>query len=215
MRPFRSFVPTALAAALVIGGVAMVDAGAAAQTPNFRIRGKITAVAGDAVSIATREGPTVVVLLAPDARVVTTVGASVADIKPNSFIGTAAVPQADGTLEALEVHIFPEAMRGAGEGSRDFDLAPGSTMTNATVSGAVSVGTGGATGGPTFRLTYKGGEKTVVVPPGVPVVTFAPGSRADVKPGVGAIIFGAEPGDDGTFKAGRITVGKDGVDPPM
>ncbi len=101
-------------------------------------------------------------------------------------------------------------MRGAGEGFRDFDLAPGSTMTNAAVTGKVDID-----GGSKLTLTYKGGSKTLIVPPKTPIVRLVQGSIGDVKPGVGIIIFGAEPGAGGVYTANRITVGKDGVNPPM
>jgi hypothetical protein len=129
-------------------------------------------------------------------------------IKPGSFIGTAAVPGADGTLRALEVHVFPESMRGTGEGHRPFDLQPQSTMTNGTV-GSVT-----GTTGRTMTITYQGGEKTIDIPPGTPIVTYEPATRAMLVAGAHVILFGTE-ADGGAITATRIAVGKDGLVPPM
>lgn len=131
--------------------VLMLIAGAAGAADMQRIRGTIEAVHGAALTIATREGPTVEVTLAPDARIAALVPADLGAAGTGSFIGTAAVPQADGTLKAQEVLIFPEAMRGVGEGHRAWDLTPDSTMTNATVEATVA----GASGRE-LSLTYKG-----------------------------------------------------------
>lgn len=180
------------------------------EAQQVRIRGKIEAVDLPVISVRTREGPVIKIRLSDGFTVATTIKASLEEINDKSYIGTAAMPQPDGTLKALEVHIFSEAQRGTGEGSRDFDLEPGSTMTNATVSGPVK----GASA-TQLTLTYPGGQKTVILPPGVPIVRNVPGAASDVKPGVGIIVFAAEPQSDGTVKAARITVGKDGVDPPM
>lgn len=173
-----------------------------------RLRATIDAVDGDSLSLTTRAGDKVVVSLAPDLIVIALVPIKLEDIKPGSFIGSAAMPQPDGTLRALEVHLFPESMRGAGEGHRPFDLQPTSTMTNGTV-GAV---TGNV--GRTLKVTYKGGEQTIVVPPDTPVVTYEPGSRAMLVANAHIILFGQR-ASDGTVTAKRISVGKDGLVPPM
>jgi hypothetical protein len=132
----------------------------------------------------------------------------VAAIKPGAFIGTAAVTQPDGTLKALEIQVFPEAMRGVGEGHRPWDLGEGSTMTNGTV-GDLKV-----SNGRTLILTYKGGEQTVYVPPGAPVITYAPATVAAVENGAHVIIFATQ-NPDQTLTATRIGIGKDGLVPPM
>ena len=137
------------------------------------------------------------------------VPASLADVKPGVFIGVAALPGEGGELKAMEVHIFPEALRGTGEGHRPFDLAPGSTMTN----GNVDVRVEGADG-PRLNVTYKGGEQTIVVGPKTPIVGFAPGARSDLKPGAAIVARGARQ-DDGSIEAQRILVGKDGLVPPL
>ena len=173
-----------------------------------KLRATIDAISGDSLSLTTRTGDKVVVSLAPNLVVSSVVPTKLTDIKPNSFIGTAALPQPDGTQRALEVHVFPESMRGTGEGYRPFDLQPNSTMTNGTV-GAV---TGNV--GRTLTVSYKGGKQTIVVPPGTPVVTFDPGSRALLVANAHIILFGQR-ASDGKITAMRILVGKNGLVPPM
>lgn len=195
-----------LAAAMVtlaLGGTAL------AQTPHaVRIRATIDAVNAQSLNLTTRAGDKVTVALAPGTNVTALVSIKLEDIKPGSFIGAAAIPQPDGTQRALEVHVFPEAMRGTGEGFRPFDLQPQSTMTNGTV-GAV---TGSV--GRTLTVSYKGGKQTIVVPPNAPVVTFEPGSMALLVPGAHVIIFGTQAADD-KVTANRVAVGKNGLVPPM
>ena len=130
-------------------------------------------------------------------------------VKPGAFIGVAALPGDGGVLKAMEVHVFPEAMRGTGEGFRPFDLAPGSTTTNGTIATRVE-----GVDGEKLTVTFKGGEQTIVVDPKAPVVGFAPGTRADLKPGAAIIARGARQ-EDGSVDAARILVGKDGLVPPL
>ncbi|RAI40513.1 hypothetical protein [Rhodoplanes roseus] len=173
----------AVALSFVLAGAAMAQAPQqAAQTA--RIRGQITAVDGDAVTIRTREGGSVSVDLAPDARVMALEKASLADVKAGRYIGVTAMPQPDGRQRALAIHIFTEQQRGVGEGHRPWDLAPGSTMTNAAVDTVLAEGTAGEI----LTVKYKDGEKTVVVPPETPVVAYAPGRRDEVKPGAEVIV---------------------------
>jgi len=181
---------------------------AAAQ--QVRIRGEIVKVEGPVLTVKSRGGETITVRLAEQASVTLVVKAALADITPTAYVGAAAMPQADGTLKALEIHIFAPDMRGVGEGSRDFDLEPGSTMTNATVTGTVA-----GANGTTLTLTYPSGSKTVVIPPGTPIVSMAHGTLADVKAGAGIVIFGGDRLPDGAIEAKRITVGSNGVNPPM
>jgi hypothetical protein len=180
---------------------------AQAQSP-ARLRATIDAVKGNSMTLTTRSGDNVTVMLAPDLGVTELAPVKLEDIKPGSFIGTAAMPQPDGTQRALEVHVFPESMRGSGEGFRPFDLQPQSTMTNGTV-GSVK-----GTSGRTLTVTYQGGEQTIVVPPNTPVVTFEPGSPSMLVPGAHIILFGTRLAD-GEVTAKRISVGKDGLVPPM
>jgi hypothetical protein len=179
-----------------------------APTPT-KVRGTIEAVDGDLVTVKSRSGEDVKVHVTADAKVLGITKISLADIKVGSFIGTTTVPAADGTPTAVEVHVFPENMRGTGEGSRPFDLKPNSTMTNATVSDSV-VGNDGHT----LLVKYKDGEKKVLVTPETPVVTYVPGDKSDLKDGAKVIAFiKARP--DGSFDSDRISVGRDGLTPPM
>jgi hypothetical protein len=195
---------------MAVGAFGLAATGAAwAQAPQaVRIRATIDAIDATSVSLTTRTGEKVTVALAPDTSVTALVPIRLEDIKPGSFIGSAAMPQPDGTQRALEIHVFPESMRGTGEGHRPFDLQPQSTMTNGTV-GAV---TGSV--GRTLTVSYKGGEKTIVVPPDTPVVTYEQGSMALLVPGAHVIVFGTQ-ATDGKVTATRIAVGKNGLVPPM
>ena len=190
-----------------VAGIVAGSTAAHADSP-ARLRGTIDAVHRDSMVLTTRSGDKVNVAVASDLVVTELAPVKLQDIKPGSFIGTAAMPQPDGTERALEVHVFPESMRGTGEGFRPFDLKPQSTMTNGTV-GSVT-----GTSGRTLTVTYKGGQQTIVVPPNAPVVTFEPGSRSMLIPGAHIILFGTR-ADDGEVTATRISVGKDGMVPPM
>ncbi|HXQ04899.1 MAG TPA: hypothetical protein VN831_09110, partial [Bradyrhizobium sp.] len=163
--------------------VAMVVASslyAIAQQPPSpsRVRGTIEAVDGDVLSVKSRSGEDVKLHMTPDMRLVGISKISLADIKVGSFIGTTTVPGPDGMPTAVEVHVFPEDMRGTGEGSRPYDLRPNSTMTNATVAETVK-----GTDGQNILVKYKDGEKKVVVPPDTPIVTFVAGDKSELKPG--------------------------------
>jgi hypothetical protein len=182
----------------------------AQQPPSpSRVRGTIEGVDGDVVAVKSRGGEDVRLHMTSDMRVVGIVKISLADIQVGSFIGTTTVPGADGTPSAVEVHVFPEDMRGTGEGSRPYDLRPNSSMTNATVAESV-VGNDGNT----LLVKYKDGEKKVVVSQETPVVTYVPGDRADLKAGAKIIAF-VKKLPDGSYETNRINVGRDGLTPPM
>jgi len=202
--------PARLLAACLAAVVAFAVATAVwAQSPPTRLRGSIAAIDGKTATIATREGSSVKVNLADNWVVMLVSPVTMADIKENSFVGIASMKGPDGTLNALEVLVFPEAARGSGEGHYPWDLQPESMMTNATVATVAS-----ASDGQTLALKYKDGTQTIKVKPGTPIVTFAPGDRADAK--VGAKVFlGATKGADGSLTAARLLVGKDGLTPPM
>lgn len=195
-----------LAAAAAIA----IAAPAWAQTaPPQRIRGTIAAVDAKQLTVTSREGQTLEIALADPLAVMTVKAVSLASVAPGTYIGTATRPVAGGGLQALEVLVFPEAMRGAGEGHYPWDLEPGSMMTNATVSGVVE-----ATQGRELSLNFKGDSNKVTVPPGVPVVTLVPGERGDLKPGM-KVFLAATKTPEGKLAAARVTVEKDGVAPPM
>jgi hypothetical protein len=194
--------------------VAMVMASslyAIAQQPPTpsRVRGTIEGVDGDVLSVKSRSGEDVKLHMTGDLRVVGITKISLSDIKVGSFIGTTTVPGPDGAPNAVEVHVFPEDMRGTGEGSRPYDLRPNSTMTNATVQQSV-VGNDGHT----LMVKYKDGEKKVLVSPETPVVTYVPADKSDLKSGAKVIAF-VKQLPDGSFETNRISVGRDGLTPPM
>jgi hypothetical protein len=174
-----------------------------------RLRGTIEKADGNALTLKGTDGSAVRLTLTNDARVVAVVKASMADIKETTFLGSAAMPQLDGTQKALEVHIFPEEMRGTGEGHRSYPPVANSTMTNGTASGATVAGVDGST----ITVKYKDGEKKIVVPPGTPIVRFEIGSQSDLQPGAHFTVLAATKKPDGTFEANRINVGRDGVVP--
>jgi hypothetical protein len=191
--------------------VALSAASAAAQdASSVRVRGEITNIDGQLLTVRTREGTTERVELAPDAKVLAVVPSELGAIAPGTFVGTAAVPRPDGRLMALEVVVFPEAMRGTGEGHYGWDLAPESTMTNATVYAAEA-----ATDGRALMLRYPEGEKTVVVPPQAPVVSLEPGDVSLLRPGGHVFVPSAKRGPEGILSANVVAVGKDGLVPPM
>jgi len=173
-----------------------------------RVRGKIDSVTDDSITIIKKNGEKQVVQTTPKLVVNALVKANKSDIKPGVFIGTTAHPNKDGKLEAIEVHIFPDSMRGAGEGHYPWDTAPEDTMTNASVTDVVS-----AVHGETMSLKYKGGENQVTVVPTTSIVAVTPGSRDDLKKGA-AIFSIAAPQPDGSLKTGFVLVGR-GVSPPM
>jgi hypothetical protein len=196
-----------VAVAMVVGSCLY----AIAQQPPSpsRVRGTIEAVDGDVLAVKSRSGEDFKLHMTGDMRVVGITKISLADVKVGSFIGTTTVPGPDGGNNAVEVHVFPEDMRGTGEGSRPFDLRPNSTMTNATVDQSV-VGNDGHT----LVIKYKDGEKKVLVSPETPVVTYVPADKADLKAGAKIIAF-MKKLPDGSFEATRVSVGRDGLTPPM
>ena len=182
----------------------------AQQSPTpSRVRGTIESVDGDVLSVKSRSGEDVKLHMTPDMRLVGISKISLSDIKVGSFIGTTTVPGPDGMPTAVEVHVFPEDMRGTGEGSRPYDLRPNSTMTNATVAESV-VGNDGHT----LLVKYKDGEKKVVVSPDTPVVTYVAADKSDLKAGAKVIAF-TKKLPDGSFETNRVSVGRDGLTPPM
>jgi hypothetical protein len=197
-----------LVAIAMVAGSTLYAIAQQPPTPT-RVRGTIEAVDGDVLAVKSRGGEDVKLHMTDNVSVVGITKISLSDIKVGSFIGTTTVPGPDGSQNAVEVHVFPEAMRGTGEGSRPYDLRPNSTMTNATVSDSV-VGNDGHT----LTIKYRGGEKKVVVSPETPVVTYVPAGKADLKVGAKVIAF-MKKLPDGTLETNRVSVGRDGLTPPM
>ena len=195
--------------ASLIAVASLSTPGRAADGTLTHIRGTVQSLDGQTLVVVSRDGPVVTVLLAKDVKVSTLAKVDLAAIKAGDFIGTAAVPGTDGKLHAQEILVFPEAMRGAGEGHYGWDLEPGSMMTNGTVSGTVD-----AKSGRQLSVSYKDGNQMIVVPPNAPVVTFAPAEKSDLKPGA-KVMFGATKNPEGKLAASRVTVETNGVAPPM
>jgi len=204
--------PVLLASAIFLGAGAPVLALAQAAADPVRIRGTIVRVDAKTLVVQDRGGEVVSLARPADMAVSEVYPIKLSDIRQGSFIGTAAMPQADGTQKALEVVVFPEAARGTGEGHRPWDLLPQSTMTNATVAD-LAAAPKSVRGGQQLRLTYKGGEKTVIVPPDVPVVTFRPGTESLLVPGAKVLVNAQD--KNGTPTALRVTAGRNGFAPPM
>ncbi|WP_426423188.1 hypothetical protein [Bradyrhizobium genosp. A] len=199
----RPLIAVAIVAASTLAAVAQ-----RAPVPT-RVRGTIENVDGDTMQVKSRSGEDVKLHIASDMRVSGITKISLADIKTGSFIGATTVPGPDGGQNAVEVHVFPENMRGTGEGSRPWDLKPNSSMTNATVAESV-VGNDGHT----LLVKYKDGEKKVFVSADTPVVTYVPGEKSDLKAGAKIIAF-VKPLADGSLETDRVSVGRDGLTPPM
>jgi hypothetical protein len=197
--------------ALGVAGLALLlTVGTADAQQPARVRGTIEKVDGNTLLVKTREGTDVTVKLTDNAQVNGVAPAKLADIRQNSFVGITAMPQPDGTQKAIEVHIFPEARRGAGEGHRPWDLVPQSTMTNANVETLVS-----GVDGPMLTMKYKDGEKKIMVPNNAVIVEFVGGSRADLKPGAKIFVAAGTKQADGSIETSGVNVGKDGITPPM
>jgi hypothetical protein len=189
-------------------GVAVAAPLAWAQD-TVRVRGTIDRVDGDTYVVKARDGAELKLKLAPNAQVVSLTQASLADIKQGSYVGVAGMPMSDGSQKALEVHIFPEAMRGVGDGHRGWDLQPSSTMTNGSVEQ-----TAASSDGQMLTLKFKDGEKKIVVPPGIPIVSYVPGDVSELKAGARIFVSAANKQPDGTLVTPRVNVGRD-VAPPM
>jgi hypothetical protein len=198
---------------LAVIGVASVLAAQPApaqESGKARLRGMIEQVNGDAFDVKTRSGSELKVKLAEKPRILAVTAASLAQIKPNTFVGITALPQVDGSLKATEIHLFAETLRGAGEGHYPWDLHPNSTMTNGAVADQVI-----AVEGPTLTVRYKDGEKKITVPADVPVVEVVPGEKDDIKSGANIFIFSGTKQTDGSLEAMIMLVGRGGVTPPM
>ncbi len=191
-------------------GLAVILAGAAnAQPAPARLRGTIASYNGKTLVLTERGGQNVTLVVPDDVRVTIVSNTTLTDVKPGSFIGSAAVAQPDGTLKALEVHIFAESMRGTGEGNRPMDIGPQTSMTNGTV------GTIAGSDGRTLLVKYgSDGEKKITVPSDVPIVAYEPGTRSLLVTGTNVVIIPTKEAD-GTLDATRINVGKNGEKIPF
>jgi hypothetical protein len=198
-----------LAAVFIVTLAVPAFAQAPPEATPTRIRGTVDKVDGQNLTVKSRDGQSLTVALAPNFTVRGVVAKSVADIKAGDYVASTSVKGPDGTLKAIEVHIFPENMRGTAEGQFPWDLVPDSVMTNATVSQIT-----GAPQGQVMKVKYKDSEAEVTVPPGIPIVGYVPADVALLKPGT-TIFIVARKQADGTLTAASVTAEKDGVKPPM
>lgn len=206
--PILKFNKIASVALVAVLGLASATASFAADTV-VRVRGSVVSLSGDTLVVKSREGNNVTIHLTKGWAVGGITTASLADVKSGDFVGIASLPTASGGNGALEVLIFPPAMKGTGEGSYGWDLKPDSTMTNGSVSEAVK-----SVDGTTLNVVYHGQSKKISVAPGTPVVTFTQATVADVKGGA-PVFIPNQKAEDGKLSAGRVVVGKNGVVPPM
>jgi hypothetical protein len=196
--------------AIVLGTISSVISATHAQAADVtRIRGSVVSVAGSTLTVKDRDGKTDAITLAGGWKISGVAKASAADIKQGDFLGIASVSKVDGGSGALEVVIFPAALKGTGEGDRDWDLQPNSRMTNGTVADVTEIQ------GRSVTLTYDNGQKKqIAIPQTTPIVTFAAATPADLTPGI-AVFVNAERGGDGKLVANRVVVGNHGIAPPM
>jgi hypothetical protein len=203
-------------AAFAIAAVGMLVATSTGygQDKLVRIRGTIEKVDGQNLEVKSRDGKSLKVMVGDKARFTAMVKASLADLTPDTYIGVTAMPNADGSQQAVAIHIFQPSQRGTGEGFRPWDLQPGSTMTNAAIATTVA-----STDGQVVTVRYKGkdkvDEKRVIVTPKTVIVRYVPGDRADLKAGVRVFLNNAKPVSDGVIEAPTVSYGRDGLTPPM
>jgi hypothetical protein len=196
-------------AVLLIAAVSAVAVAQAPANPPVRIRGTVEKIDGQILTIKANNGQSMTIKLADNFVVMGIAKASIDDIGSGKFIGTTTVGERDGALVALEVHIFPENMRGTGEGHYDWDLRPASKMTNANVANVTNMGKDRV-----LTVQYKGGEKKVLVPQNAVVVAFTPAERSELKPGA-KVFVNSQRQPDGSLTAPRVNVGLKGQIPPM
>lgn len=195
-------------AAAALGALAVATTAVAQNgAPPVNVRGTVVSFSGNALKVKSREGKAVDVALPTGWRLSSVANTTLESIKPGDFVGIASVPNAKGD-RALEVLVFPPELKGAGEGSYGWDLKPKSNMTNASVSNLVK-----GVNGRTVTLTYGGQQKTITIPERTPIVTIAPATNSDLKPG--AVVFVSASMANGVLTGRQVVVGKNGVVPPM
>jgi hypothetical protein len=195
-------------AALSFASICLALPASAQET--VRIRGTIERIEGPVYVVKNRDGAELKLTVTDNPLFVAIVKSTIADIKQGMFVGSTGMTQPDGSQKAIEVHIFPESMRGTGEGHYDWDLKPNTKMTNANVEQTVA-----GVDGPVLSVKYKDGEKKVMVTPETAVVTYVAGNKDDLKPGTKVFVAAAKKQADGSLQTPRITYGKDGLTPPM
>ena len=180
----------------------------AAAQETVRVRGIVERIEGPVYVIKNRDGAEMKLTVTDNPLFVAISPSTMADIKPGMFVGSAGMMQPDGTQKAIEVHIFPESMRGTGEGHYDWDLKPQSKMTNGNVEQTVA-----AVDGPILSVKYKDGEKKLLVTSETVVVTYVTGNKDEIKPGTRIFVATAKKQPDGSWQTPRITYGRNGMGP--
>jgi hypothetical protein len=198
-----------LSAGLALALLAVPAVAQAPQGTPARVRGTVVKLDGMMLTVKSRDGSDVTMELTEKTGVRTLVKKSLSDIKDGDYVASTGRPGKDGKLHAVEVRIFPDALRGAGEGQFPWDLTPDSVMTNATVSGVTTMAKG-----ETLKVSYKGKESEYIVDPDCPILAFGPGDKDLLKPGVYVVVLGAKQ-PDGKIIAGNITAEANGIKPPM
>lgn len=196
-------------AGLLIAAVSTLAVAQAPANPPVRIRGTVEKIDGQMLTVKANNGQSMTVKLADNFMVMGIAKASVSDVASGKFIGTTTVGERNGGLVALEIHIFPENMRGTGEGHYDWDLRPESKMTNANVADVKTMGKERM-----LTVQYKGGEKQILVPENAVVVSFTPADKSELKPGANVFV-NSQRQADGSLTAPRVNVGLNGQVPPM
>jgi hypothetical protein len=210
MRPLSLFI-VALAGLIAIPAVAQTPApqNAPPASPPVRIRGTVDKLDGNKLTVKSRDGQAVDIVLADNVGVVYLVKKSMADIKTGDYLASTGIKGSDGKIHAIEVRIFPEALRGAGEGQYPWDLKPDTVMTNATAGTITKTGDGNV-----VSVTYKGTTSDYTIDPTTPIFTYAQGDKSLLVPGAAVFVI-ANKKDDGTLTSARVTAEKDGIKPPM
>jgi hypothetical protein len=202
--------------AMAAAGVLVATSIGYGQDKPVRIRGTIEKVDGQNLEVKSREGKNLKVVMSDKVRFTAMVKAALSDLTPDTYIGVTAMPNADGSQQAIAIHIFQPAQRGTGEGFGAWDLQPGSTMTNAAIASTVAGADGQVV---TVRYKEKSGsgmgEQRVIVTPQTVIVRYVPGDRNELKAGVRVMLNNAKPLPDGTVEAPTVSYGRDGVVPPM
>jgi hypothetical protein len=194
--------------ALAAASFVLIGTALSASAQDVRIRGTIERIEGPVYVVKNRDGAELKLKVTDNPLFVAIAPSTMADIKPGMFVGSAGTMQPDGTQKAIEVHIFPETMRGTGEGHYDWDLKPQTKMTNANVEQVVA-----GTEGQMLSVKYKDGEKKLLVTPETAVVTYVAGNKDDLKPGTRIFVGAAKRQADGTLQTPRITYGRNGAGP--
>jgi hypothetical protein len=205
MRPLSLFI-VALAGLIVVPALAQSPA---PQAPPVRVRGTVEKLDGNQLTVKSRDGQSVAITLADNVGIVYLVKKSMADVKSGDYLASTGIKGTDGKIHAIEVRIFPEALRGAGEGQYAWDLKPDTVMTNATA-GQITK----SPDGNVVSVTYKGTTSDYTIDPTTPIFTYAQGDTSLLVPGAAVFVIATKK-DDGTLTAARLTAEKDGVKPPM